>query len=89
MRLHEAEGGFPPGLIGLHTSFQHGDTFNVLFELANGGNLEDMFFKIEPPATGRQIFEFWKALLEVLKALRRIHEIDEDPHDGGRKVFQG
>ena len=88
-RLNEDQNGFPPGLLGLHTSFLHGDTYNVLFELANGGNLEDMVLKSEPPVTGKQIFEFWKALLEVLNALERIHEIEEDPHDGGRKVFQG
>lgn len=88
-RLNEDQNGFPPGLLGLHTSFLHGDTYNVLFELANGGNLEEMVLRSEPPATGKQIFEFWKALLQVLNALKRIHEIDEDPNDGGRKAFQG
>ena len=89
MRLNAVEDAFPAGLLGLHTSFQHGKTYNVLFELANGGNLHNMMLHTDPPATGRQIFELWKALLEVLKALERIHEIELDPQDGGHKVFQG
>jgi serine/threonine protein kinase len=87
--LNGIEAAFPPGLLGLHTNFQHGKTYNVLFELANGGSLHDMLLHTDPPATGRQIFEFWKALLEVLKALERIHEIELDPQDGRQKVFQG
>lgn len=88
-RLNEVDDGPPVGLIGFHTGFQHGKTYNILLDLANGGNLHDFMLKTDPPATGKQIFEFWKALLEVLKALDRIHDIPEDPHDEGRKVFQG
>ena len=87
--LNGVEDAFPAGLLGLHTNFEHGKTYNVLFELANGGNLHDMLLNTDPPATGQHTFEFWKALLETLKALERIHEIELDPKDGGQKVFQG
>ena len=75
------------GLLGLHTSFEHGKTFNVLFELANKGSLANLMTDTDPPRTGWQIYEHWKALLEVLNALGRIHGHKDD--GDRRKVFQG
>ncbi|KAK6391531.1 hypothetical protein LTR65_004366 [Meristemomyces frigidus] len=79
-----------PGLIGFYGGFEHGDTFNILLEYANGGTLEDMFQQREPPSCGDDIIAFWNAFVEVLKALASIHDLKKEASDTmGHKVFQG
>ncbi|KAK5121454.1 hypothetical protein LTR85_005287 [Meristemomyces frigidus] len=79
-----------PGLIGFYGGFEHGDTFNILLEYANGGTLEDMFQNRDPPSCGEDIVVFWTAFVETLKALASIHDLEKEAGDTtGSKVFQG
>jgi hypothetical protein len=85
----EPNGHAPDGLITLYTAYQHGTSYHILLELANAGSLNDILLREDPPTNGKAILEFWRELLETIKALVSIHELEEDPRDEGKKVFQG
>ncbi|KAI9793927.1 MAG: hypothetical protein M1816_007179 [Peltula sp. TS41687] len=77
-----------PSMIGFYGSYVHDGTFNIILEYANQGTLEDYFQKVAPPCTGRDIYHFWRGLLEVIGALRMIHEVVfNDPENP--QTFQG
>lgn len=79
-----------PGLIVFYGGFQHRDTYNILLEYADGGTLEDVFQKLDPPSRGFEINAFWRSFLEIFKGVEGIHELSRDGQDlKGSKVFQG
>ena len=61
-------------MVGFHGSYRYKGTFNLLFEFADGGTLEGYFREQQPPKRPSDIIAFWTSLLDVLKALCRLHE---------------
>lgn len=62
-----------PHLARFYGSWVQGDTYNMLLEYVDGGNLTNFLFNNEPPDTPEATIKFWKAFLEVAKPLARIH----------------
>ena len=83
-RLRDNSLNYPsPSMIGFHGSYVHRDTYNIILEFADGGNLEQYFKSENPPTRGVDIIAFWRSLFEVLKAMFRLHEqslSEDDPH---------
>ncbi|KAL9086936.1 MAG: hypothetical protein Q9159_003897 [Coniocarpon cinnabarinum] len=68
----------------LHAKSQK--TFNIILEYADGGDLEDMFQTQDEPRSPSEIASFWLRFLDVLKALRSIHNIKVDGNRGNRML---
>lgn len=75
-------------MITFYGSWRQGtDNYNILLEYADQGTLIDFFETTEPPTEENDRLRFWSALLDVVKALQRIHEIEQSW--GGQGVLQG
>jgi serine/threonine protein kinase len=64
-----------PNIIHFYGNFKYGETYNVILEHADQGNLEEYFNKIPPPSKLDDIARFWNALFGILKALHSLHMI--------------
>jgi serine/threonine protein kinase len=63
----------PKSMIGFYGSYIHGDSYNILFEFADKGSLEEYFQHEAPPSHEEDIFRFWGHLFELIRALNAIH----------------
>ena len=70
------EGGMrsTPGIIQFFCGFKYKDTFNLVLEYADQGNLADYFHANEPPRGAEDIWDFWEKLLEITAAVTTIHQ---------------
>lgn len=57
------------------------ESFRIILEYANGGNLESLLQNEVPPQAPSDIAYFWVQLLEVLQALQALHYIRYDDPD--------
>lgn len=80
---------FPsPNIVKYHGSYrQRGthskhETYNIVLEHVEGGNLFEYFQRLPPPH-GKDVRLFWKSLSQVLRGLERIHHLVE----GNREAF--
>lgn len=80
--------GVTSNIIKFHGSFTRGDSYNVLLEYADKGNLADYFKNESPPSEGEEIIQFWEAMFMLIDALRRIHQVGPGDSDEPG-VFQG
>lgn len=89
-RLCSAEAGIksPSGLIEYFGAYEHGDTFNILLEYGEGGSLHDYLTREDPPTTGKAIHELWSRLFDVVKALSRIHGLEDTSVEKGMNTDQ-
>ena len=77
------------GLIQFFGSYKQGDTHNVLLEYADLGTLESFFMTRKPPTRAKDIVMFWGRLINVLKALVRIHAIERPNGFHGPDILIG
>jgi hypothetical protein len=70
-----------------HGSWVHNQTYHMLLEYVDGGTLMEFFRRTEPPSAAKDKIEFWEKLLELIKPVRRIHEIPSLEEEG--KCYQG
>ncbi|KFY93298.1 hypothetical protein V500_03785 [Pseudogymnoascus sp. VKM F-4518 (FW-2643)] len=80
--------GLNSNIIEFHGSFTRGDSYNVLLEYADKGNLADYFENESPPSEGEEIIQFWEAMFTLIGALQRIHQVGSGGSDEPG-VFQG
>ena len=84
LRHHNNRNQADPGIVRYFGSFQHGSSFNIILEYADGGTLQDYYQKYPPPSTYEDIIAFLTALLDLLSALYTLHvtgfHIDNDHH---------
>jgi serine/threonine protein kinase len=66
--------GHKASILGCYGSYTERNTYNILLEFADRGSLENYFQKESPPSDREDIVKFWKALFELIDALRTIHE---------------
>src|SRR6266480_860813 len=74
--------GNDPNIVSFFGSFKHGDTFNIIFEYANEGTLEDLMQKKDPPKSPGELYELWGALLRLLQGLTTLHNLNFPSEDG-------
>ena len=80
--------GSNSNIIGYYGSFRRGDTFNVILEYADRGNLKEFFQHQDPPSTAESIIQFWQGLFKLIYALRAVHNVEQFSKYGPR-IFQG
>lgn len=56
-------------------SFQQGNRYIFLFELPGFGTLSDFWKSWEPPKEPVRVLEIWESLLDLLKAIERLHHL--------------
>jgi len=75
-------------VIQFYGSFKHCGAYSLILEYADKGTLEQYFQTTERPSNGPDIRKFWKSILQLAKALSRIHEVEAaDP--GDPEIFHG
>jgi len=74
--------GNDPNIVSFFGSFKHGDTFNTILEYANGGTLEDLMQRKDPPKTPEDLYELWGALSRLLQGLVTLHNLKFPSEDG-------
>ncbi|KAL9039625.1 MAG: hypothetical protein Q9214_004801 [Letrouitia sp. 1 TL-2023] len=67
-----------PFIIAYHGSFVDDDTFNIILEYADRGNLEDFMKATPEPLTGEDMIEFWDRLSNITHGLALIHSFPGD-----------
>ncbi len=78
-----------PNIIDFYGSYIHGDTFNVLLEYADKGDLEGYFRCEAEPRDGQDIINFWQGLFMLGQALADIHEVEPQNSTNGFAIFEG
>ena len=69
-------------------SFIRENTYNIILEYADLGNLDQYMEKYGPPTNPTDRAMFWDRFLEVLFGLIRIHHEDESG-DNGPQIMLG
>ncbi|KAF8848375.1 kinase-like protein [Acephala macrosclerotiorum] len=64
-----------PHIIHFYGNFKYGNTYNVILEYADQGNLEEYFKTQPPPSLPEDIVKFWNNLFGILKALHTLHMV--------------
>lgn len=63
-------------------------TFNLLLEYGEQ-DLDEFFFQDRPPCLTLEIHQFWSDLLEIAKALARVHNLQLRYDDGRDQHTRG
>ena len=74
----------PSNIIGFYGGFVCEETYNIILEYADLGNLDDYMERIPPPSTLHEKMTFWDNFLSVMNGLVKIHGEGEDDPD----IFQ-
>ena len=62
-------------IIDFYGSYEQDGSYNVLLEYADLGNLEQYLERTPSPTTGDDIYKFWSAFFNVIKAVKLIHNV--------------
>ncbi len=71
----------PSNIIGFYGGFVRQETYNIILEYADLGNLDDYMKQIPPPSTPQEKMTFWENFLAVMSGLVKIHGEGEDNPD--------
>jgi serine/threonine protein kinase len=72
--IHLSDGPPPHrDIVGYYGSFVVKDSFNLILEYADKGDLESYFRKNKQPKTPQDIFRFWKGFFRLIYGLLKIH----------------
>ncbi|KAL2189195.1 hypothetical protein L209DRAFT_682575 [Thermothelomyces heterothallicus CBS 203.75] len=64
-----------PNVVELYGSFRQLESYCLILEYANAGNLGEYFENCQPPRTVEDVAAFWKSLFQVFQGLERIHQL--------------
>jgi serine/threonine protein kinase len=78
-----------PNIIEFYGSYVYGDSFNILLEFADKGDLERYFREETEPKSGKDIIKFWRSIFMLTKALAGIHEVEPRSSTNGPPIFEG
>jgi len=76
-----------PNIVCYYGSFRHSDTFNIILEYADRGDLEQYLQNTNPPSNAADIVNLWKGMSGLLLALLQIHGIQLDSAKGPRTMI--
>lgn len=62
-------------IVRYYGSFTQNNTFNLLLQFVDGGNLLDFFNSKEPPRESDDIQNFWESLFRIFKGLYCVHKL--------------
>ena len=62
-----------PHIVTCYGSFTHGNSYNMIFEYADGGTLEDFMQKIGPPTSVEDVLRFWDRLSVIFAGAATLH----------------
>ena len=68
-------------IIGFYCGFVCQETYNIILEYADFGNLDEYMEKVPPPSTTQEKMIFWDNFSAVLNGLAKIHGEGEDNPD--------
>lgn len=74
MRLRY-DGKPSPFVIAYYGSFIDRDTYNIILEYADGGNLEDFMKRTPEPSTTEDMIAYWDRFCGITHGLAHIHGI--------------
>ncbi|KAF2115660.1 hypothetical protein BDV96DRAFT_492255, partial [Lophiotrema nucula] len=69
-------GGPLNNIVVFHGSWISHGTYNMLLEYVDGGTLTEFLKSTEPPTRVEDIVDFWSSLLDLIKPLIRMHNLE-------------
>lgn len=75
-----------PHIVCYYGSFRHSDTFNIILEYADRGDLEQYLQNTNPPSNAADIVNLWEGMSGLLLALLKIHGLQLDSAKGPRTM---
>jgi serine/threonine protein kinase len=76
-------------IIKFYGNYTQGNTYNILLEYADKGDLEDYFQRELPLTLLEEIGKFWKGKFSIVDALKTIHNIGDEGPPQQSRCFQG
>ena len=70
----------PQNIIAFYGGFEREDTYNIILEFADGGNLDEFIKRTPPPINPNELSIFWDKFFNILHGLAVIHG------EGGEEV---
>ena len=64
-----------PNVVEFYGSFRQLNSYSLILEYADGGDLSQFFDSSCPPSTVEDVVVFWKSLFQVFDGLDRIHQL--------------
>lgn len=71
------DGSLPSNIIGFYGSFVRGETYNIILEYADLGNLDYFMEQTPPPSSASEKTLFWDRFFDVGNGLVKIHGEEE------------
>ena len=71
-----------PFVIAYYGSFIDQDTYNIILEYADKGNLEKFLKSTRKPSTKEEVIEFWDRFCSITHGLAHIHGIPSSVNPG-------
>ena len=63
----------PPNIIAFYGGFEREDTYNIILEYADGGNLNEFMRRAPPPINPNELSIFWDQFFNIFHGLAHIH----------------
>ncbi|KAF8850604.1 hypothetical protein BDZ45DRAFT_186822 [Acephala macrosclerotiorum] len=67
------------GVIGFCGTYVQDNAFNVIFEYADRGTLDEYFQQVHPPTTQQDTIKFWRELFAIIRGLGATYKAAHDP----------
>jgi serine/threonine protein kinase len=64
-------------IVGFYGSFTQDDTYNLVLEFVDGGNLLDFLKMMPSPSTLQDIRDFWTSYKGIFEGVQRIHQLTD------------
>ena len=72
----------PQNIIAFYGGFERGDTYNIILEFADGGNLDQFIERTPSPISPDELSTFWDQFFNILHGLAVIHgEVGEEVNE--------
>ncbi len=62
-------------VVHLYGCLRQHDSYSLILEYVDGGNMSQFFSAFPPPPTTKDVFTFWKSIFQVFNGLERIHQL--------------
>lgn len=76
-----------PNIIGFYGGFVRGETYNIILEYADLGNLDSYMERTRPPLRPKDKIVFFDRYFDVFNGLVRIHGEAESKAGGPRNLL--
>lgn len=76
---HLRHNGRPPAnIIAFYGGYELHNTYNIILEYADGGNLNHYMKRTPPPVSPEELSTFWSEFFNILNGIQTIHGVGQE-----------